>query len=721
MKPVFSVKEKFIYMKITMATPDTDYVQSITDKFSLPVLTASVMSRRGIREEDVKYYLEDDIVYQHSPFSVDDVYSAIERIEDALDTTDGKKQERILIFGDRDVDGITSTAIMYKVLRALGATDVSTRLPHGDEGYGLSDALVDEIIDGGWTLLITVDNGISAVDEIRKLEKNGVDVIVLDHHLSQDMLPPAVAVFDPKVEGSGYPFAGLAGCAVAAKLGWALFFSRTPLFNSSVILLHASLGNGTVSVNAVRLENLVETGRASDEFLIGEKGSLYSSPLLNFLSCGIPIVVLDRDTELTLLRKAFGNGVDISLEDFRPTLEKIIPAARGKSLFELAMRSRSALYSDGPREMETLVSLFRSASIYSFPELTKNFEEIQTLEAIGTIADLMPITDENRLIVKKGLKLLSTRPPETLSYLLSRQGLIGHPITASNVSFKIAPVLNASGRMGEPETALSLLLASSYAEIESLTDKLLSLNTARQKNEEEVLGAVTPLALESYGKTNGKFIIVYDESIPRGLTGSIASRLCNEKSVPALVLASSEGTVFGSLRCFDPWNAKDLLSSFSFLFEDYGGHRAAAGLRMAPDKRETFVESLYSYVSTLDEEEKEESEEEVDAVLSQGDYESDIWKTRSVFEPFGQENGELRFYVPKAIVREAYHVGNSDRYMRLSIECGGYIWPGVWWNADKNTDLHAGSVVSFIFSPEVNWWKGTGKEQFNITRIEVIK
>lgn len=708
-------------MKTTMNTPDTDYVQRITEKFSLPVLTASVMSRRGIKEEDLKYYLEDDIVYQHSPFTVDDVYSAIERIEEALDTTDGKEQEKILIFGDRDTDGITSTAIMYKTLKKLGAENLSTRLPHGDEGYGLSPGLVSEIIDGGWTLVITVDNGISAVEEIKTLEKNGVDVIVLDHHLAQDVLPPAVAIFDPKVEGSGYPFSGLAGCAVAAKLSWALHFSRTPLYNSSVILLHATLGNDTVGVNAVRLENLVEVSRCSDEFVIGEKGSLYSSPLLPFLSSGTPVVVLDRETELTLLRKAFGNGVDISLEEFRPTLEKVIPASRGKSLFDLAMRSRSALYSSGPREIETLVSLFRSASIYSFPSLTKEFEEIQVLEAIGTIADLMPVTDENRLIVKKGLKLLSTRPPEALSYLLSKQGLIGHPVSAQNVSFKIAPVLNASGRMGEPEIALSLLLAASYGDITTLTDKLLSLNTARQKNEEDVLGSVSPVALESYEKTGGRFIIVYDESIPRGLTGSIASRLSNEKNVPSLVLASSEGAVFGSLRCSDPWNAKDLLSVFSFLFEDYGGHRSAAGLRMKEEKREEFVTSLYSYISSLDEAGEERGEEEVDAVLSDSDYGEDIWKTLSVFQPFGQENGELRFYVPRAVVREAYHVGNSDRYMRLSLECGGYIWPAVWWNASGEAGIHPGSTVSLIFSPEINWWKGVGKEQFNISAIEVIK
>ncbi len=707
-------------MKITVKECNLEYAQSLNEKYNIPLLSATIMAERGIKEEDVKYYLEDDIIYQHSPFTVDDVYSAVERIDEALDESEGREQEKIIVFGDRDVDGITATAIMYKCLKKLGAKYVSTRLPHGDEGYGLTDEITKEIIDGGYTLCITVDNGISAIDEIRLLEKNGVDVIVLDHHLPLESLPPAVAIFDPKVEGIGYPFTGLAGCAVAAKLCWALFFSRTPLFNSSVILLHAQPGNGTVRIDAVRMENLIETMRLSDEFLVEEKGSLYSSPLFEMLSSNTPIVVLDKDTELVLLKKAFGKGVDISLEDFRATLERVIPSTRGKTLFELAMRSRSARYSSGQVEIETLISLFRSASIYSFASLTKDFEEIQVLEAIGTVADLMPLTDENRLIVKKGLKLLSQRPPQTLSYLLSKQNLIGKPLTVSNVSFKITPVLNASGRMGEPETALSLLLSTSYSEMEELTERLLSLNTERQKSEESALESVGELAQDSLKRTGGKFIIVEDGTIQRGLTGSIASKLANENGVPAIVLATADDIVFGSMRAKDPWNARDFLAIFSSSFEDFGGHKAAAGLRMLKEKKEEFISLLYSYIDTMDETEKVEDSVDVDAVIGAEDLEKSVWETLKVFEPFGQESQRVLFYLPKARIREAYHMGNSSKYMRLSLECGSYVWPSVWWNAECEDKFIPGAEVSVVFSPEINWWKGSGREQMNIERIELL-
>ena len=470
-------------MKVRIKKYDSSRARALSERFGLPILASTIMARREMPEEEVMYSLVVDILYQHSPFTVDDVYTAVERIQEALDEEDGKEQEKILIFGDRDVDGVTSTAIMIRTLRKLGAKNVSWRLPHGDESYGLTDDAVDEILESGVTLVITVDNGISAIEEIKRLEKAGVSVIVLDHHIPGDRLPPAEAIFDPKIEGSGYPFPHLAGCAVAAKLCWALHFASTTLWNSSLILLHAEPGNGTIRVTGAKLENLVVVDTCSDEFLEDGRNSLSQSRLLPFLSCQLPIVVLDKDTELSLLRRAFGRNVDISLEDFRPQMEKVMPKTRGKSLFDLSVYSRAAKYASSNKEMETLISLFKSSSIYSFPELTKNFEDIQQLEAIGTISDLMPMKDENRLIVKKGLKLMSRTPLSCLQYLIAKQNLISKPISSVNVSFKIAPVLNAAGRMGKPEEALELLISDDPGVIEELSLRLLDMNQQRQKSE----------------------------------------------------------------------------------------------------------------------------------------------------------------------------------------------------------------------------------------------
>lgn len=706
-------------MKIRIKSCENNKARSLTERFRIPLLSATVMARRGLGVEDIVYSMENDILYQHSPFTVDDVYSAVERIEDALSSEDGE-EEKILIYGDRDVDGVTSTAIMVRTLKKLGAKRVSYRLPHGDESYGLTREVVDEIIEGGYTLVITVDNGISAVEEIKELEKNGVSVIVLDHHIPGDRLPPACAIFDPKIEGQGYPFQHLAGCAVAAKLSWALHFARTPLWNSSLILLHAEPGNDTIRVNAARVENMMVTGTCSDEFLEGEKNTLSRSRLLPFLSCGLPIVVLDKDTEYSLLRRAFGKNVDIALEDFRPQLDKVMPKTRGKSLFELSVMSRSARYAVNNKEMETLISLFKSASIYAFPSLTREFEDIQMLEAIGTISDLMPMVNENRIIVRKGLSLLSTKPLKCLSYLLAKQNLIGKPISASNVSFKISPVLNAAGRMGEPEIALALLLSENPGEIEELTERLLAMNGERQQNEEDVMNRVSFVAEESFQKNEGKMIVIDDVSVPRGLTGSIASRLSNDKGVPVIVLATMEGKVSGSMRCHSPWSARELLSYFSHLFEDFGGHRFAAGFRMEEGKKSEFLSSLEDYIKSSPAVEESEVEIEVDAQIPEEFMNDDVWRTKELFEPFGQENEELLFYIPQAEIVESFCVGNNPKFMKLSLRYGSTVWPAVWWNAHDNKEYVPGRMVSVVFTPEVNWWKGVSKQQLGIREMEAL-
>ena len=707
-------------MKVKVKSCDSSKARALVERFGLPLLASTCMARRNMTEDDVVYCMEDDILYQHSPFTVDDVYSAVERISEALDEEERGDQEKILIFGDRDVDGVTSTAIMVRTLRKLGAKYVSYRLPTGDESYGITESAVEEILEGGYTLVITVDNGISAHDEIRRLELAGVSVIILDHHIPGDRLPPASAIFDPKVEGSGYPFPHLAGCAVAAKLSWALHFSRTPLWSSKLILLHAEPGNGTIRVTGVKMENLMVVEECSDEFLEDGNNSLSRSRLLPFLSVPLPVVVLDKDTELSLLRKAFGKNVDISLEDFRPQLEKVMPRTRGQSLFQLSMVSRAAKYATSNKEMETLVSLFKASSIYSFPELTKGFEDIQQLEAIGTISDLMPMIDENKLIVRKGLKLMSSHPLPCLTYLLAKQNLINRPISALNVSYKIAPVLNAAGRMGRPEDALALLLSENQGEIEELTERLLDLNSMRQQNEEETMLQVAQKAEESFRRTDGRLIVVDDESVPRGLTGSIASRLSNDRGVPVIVLATMDGNVSGSMRCRAPWSARDFLSNFAYLLDDYGGHRFAAGFRMDVEKKIDFIEAVEEFVKEAPEKDSEEVEILVDAKLPPEFMDETVWHSSELFEPLGQENEELLFYIPEAVIEESYCVGNNPKFMRFTIRYGKNAWPALWWNARNNSEYTIGRRVSVVFSPETNWWKGSAKLQLGIREMEPL-
>lgn len=700
-------------MKINVESFRPDAVRRISERYYLPLLLSTILERRGVEEKDLIYYLEEEFLYQNIPFTVEDVYTAIERIEEAIE-----EDENILIFGDRDVDGVTATAIMYKGLQRLGAKNLSYRVPEGDESYGLTSDIVDEIISNGITLVITVDNGISAFEEIKMLEREGVSVIVTDHHLPGEKLPPATAILDPKIEGSGFVYDSLAGCAVASKLVWALLFSRTPLYDSPVILLHAEPGNGTTRITAVKMENLIEVDRISEEILDGDRCKI-DSRLFSFLSCGLPILVIDSDTEKAMLSRVFGNNVDISLQDIMPQLSKCMPSMRGKSLYELAHISRAARYVHVDKEIETLISLFKSLSIHTYPELSKGFEDIMQLEAIGTISDLMPMTGENRLIVKKGLKLLEKSPILPMQYLLAKQNLTNRPLCSQDISYRISPVLNAAGRMGNPSKAVEFLLSSDRAECDNLAQELINLNTQRQKSEENALSEVKDIALESYNALEQKFIVLEDESIPRGLTGTLASKLSNEYEVPALVLASMpDGRVSASMRCKDPWNAREFLSQFSFLFDDYGGHRYAAGFSMNSINKDEFLSCLKDLVLNADSLEKTESIVDVDAEIPPEYMNFDIWKLNQYMEPFGQENESLKLYVKDAIIDDSYCLGSNPKHLRLMLRIGRYSWPALWWNCPNREEYVKGRHVSFVFSPEMNYWKGTAKEQLLIFDME---
>ncbi len=702
-------------MKVNIPSCRPDSVRRIAERYSVPLLLATILERRGVEEKDIIYYLEDEFLYQNVPFSVEDVYTAVERIQEAID-----EDEKILIFGDRDVDGVTATAIMYKGLKKMGAKNLSFRVPVGDESYGLTKDIVDEILSCGITLLITVDNGISAIEEIKALEKEGVSVIVTDHHIPGEKLPPATAILDPKLEGSGFTYDSLAGCAVASKLVWALNFASTSLFDSPVILLHAEPGNGTIRVSAVKMDNLLEVDRISTEVLDGDISSI-DSDLFSFLSAGLPILVLDVDTEMAMLSKVFGKGVDISLVDIRPQLEKVMPSIKGKSLYELSYISRAAKYVHLDKELETLISLFKSLSIYTYPELSKEFEEIMELEAIGTISDLMPMTGENRLIVKKGLKLLSKKPMMPLQYLLAKQNMIGRPLTAHDISYKIAPVLNAAGRMGAPDKAVEFLLSEDRSKSEILADQLLNLNVQRQKSEEQALSQIKDIAQESYDELGHRFILIEDDGIPRGLTGTLSSKLSNEYDVPVLVLASmQEGRVSASMRCKDPWNARDFLSDFSYLFEDYGGHRYAAGFSMNIINKDEFMSSVKEKILSSPEEEKKEVTIDADAEIPPEYMNLDIWNLNRYMEPFGQENVPLKLYIKDAVIEDAYCLGSNPKHLRLMLRFGRYSWPALWWNCYNREEFFKGRHVSLVFSPDINYWKGEGREQILVSEMEPL-
>ncbi|MDP3176687.1 MAG: DHH family phosphoesterase, partial [Spirochaetaceae bacterium] len=313
-------------MKWTKKDIAPQAIKDLAGRYGLDLLTASILARRGVTEPaEILYFLEDDPRYLHNPFRFAQMEDAVDRITMAAD-----EGEKVLVFGDRDTDGVTATVLMVESLRELGI-ETSWRVPLGTEPYGLSIAAVEEFAAQGGTLIVTVDCGISNHDEVARAAELGVDVIVVDHHRLQRGEPPAaVAVLDPKLEDSGYPFRDLAGCGVVYKVACAPKLAHTGIYKQQVALLNVRPVNEAYVVEAIRLSNLVETGRISETIIPGMV-DLERTRLVPFLR-DRQIFVWDGPVQRKLLEKALGTGAEVLFYDLAPEAGAFIPSAKGQSL-----------------------------------------------------------------------------------------------------------------------------------------------------------------------------------------------------------------------------------------------------------------------------------------------------------------------------------------------------------------------------------------------------
>jgi len=330
-----------------------EVIKSLCDTYGLDALTASIMARRGIVEgKDVLYFRETDLRFLHNPFLFGNMEDAVDRILSAKE-----EGEKILVFGDSDVDGVTSTAVLYGFLSDMGY-DVQWRLPLGDDSYGLSSAAVDDFAAQYGSLIITVDCGISNLQEIAHANELGIDVIVTDHHNPPEILPAAYTIIDPKLRGSEYPFPDISGAAVAYKLVSALRFAGSDLYKQEITLLNVRPSDGEdYYIDCMKVRNLVQKELISERVAPGTV-SVTRTKLPSFLA-GQQIFVWNEPAVQKMLSELFGSGVEFNMMDFRPQISKLIPQLSGESLLAVKDMSRIVKYSGTPSsEIEGFFNLF---------------------------------------------------------------------------------------------------------------------------------------------------------------------------------------------------------------------------------------------------------------------------------------------------------------------------------------------------------------------------
>lgn len=695
-------------MKWNKESAKINDIKHIHTTYNIDLLSATILARRKIdKPTDILYYLEDDLTYLHSPFHFDQMNDFVERVNYAIE-----EGENIRIHGDRDVDGITSTALLYTDLLKRGAK-VSYRLPVEDESYGLTKANIDEDKKDNINLIITVDCGTTAIEEIDYANKKKIDVLVVDHHLSLEELPDAHAIINPKAIRSSYPFKDLVAAAVVSKCMWALDFSKTPYYEMPMILLYLSNEGDYISVQALLMKNLVPVRYVNELYLPG-KSILTGMKFYELCSMGYPIYTYDADIQLNLLKKIFTSSYDIHLIDLKDELGKAFPSIKNQSLSRIKTLSKSAKYYDNSNA-KLLEYLFKAYILKTFPSLSTKYDEALDLVAIASIGDLMPMKNENRILVKRGLKRLETSCRASLSQLMHLNNMVGIQVTTKDIAWNICPIINSSGRMGQPNVAVDLLISESFEEINKKTNELVALNKSRKKISEDLYKTVEREGKKSFEHFSGKLIMIHNSKMVRGVSGIMAARLVNQYKVPSIVIASVEDNkLIASGRSIGNFNMKNFLDRFEDLFLNHGGHAFAGGFSMQKSKLDELSKRVEDF--TLNHYINEDVEEEIsiDASIPQAYMKLNLIDLATRFEPYGEENPPLTFLCEGMKVQSVQVL--KDAHLKLLLESNNIVWSSLYWNAaDKfNRDFALNDNLDVVFRLSKNYYKNTQSIQLTI-------
>lgn len=548
---------------------ETDIIKKISEKFEISELLAAVLVNRNIvKDEDVKLFLNPTRKDFHDPYLMPDMEPAVNRIIKAIENN-----EKTIIYGDYDVDGITSITVLTRFLKERGL-DVSSYIPNRlDEGYGLNKEAIKKIADEGYKLIVTVDCGISGTEEVEYAYKLGMEVIVTDHHEPLDVLPKALAVIDCKRKDSKYPFSSLAGVGVAFKL-----------------------------IQAI--------------------------------------------------------GIKLKLEE-------------------------------------------------------KEYLKFLDVVCIGTISDIVPLIDENRVIAKLGLRLLEQTHLPGVKALLNATAY--KEINSNAVSFGIAPRINACGRMGHERDALDLFLTENIVEANRITEKLNEYNKKRQEIEKRMFEeAVQKIEKENIEEKNA--IILGGENWHHGVIGIVASKITELYYKPSILICFEGEEGKGSGRSIPGFDLHAALCNSSNYLEKYGGHEMAVGLSL---KKSMFDE----FKTNFEELAKDAHTEEfvpvikIDKEINLKDIIIENVKNLSLLEPFGESN-KTPIFIYKNLKIDSIRALSEGKHLKLTLKDGNTIINAIGFNMGEYSEEYLiGDKIDVVGILEINTFNGIESVQINMKDI----
>ena len=575
-------KEKIWVLREGETVP-AQFLQDLRVSLGLSPVCARLLYYRGYRTvEDVRRFLCCEDTSFHDPFMLCDVERAVARIRAAVENG-----ERIVIYGDYDVDGVTSVSMLYLYLKSKGA-DIGYYIPsRSGEGYGLSTAAIDRLAEQGVSCIITVDTGITACEETEYAASVGIDMVITDHHECRAVLPHAVAVVNPHRPDCPYPFKELAGVGVVFKLVCAL--------------------------------------------------------------------------------------------------ECTLAAERGEDKIS-AIRRIAAEYAD--------------------------------LVAIGTIADVMPITDENRLIVTLGLHQIERTKRVGLAALLEEatsnpnsRSQKKKKITSSFIGFGLAPRINAAGRMSEASLAVELLLAETEEEAARMAAELCEINRQRQVEENRIAEQAYARIEEEFDPETTRVLVLGDNDWRQGIIGIVSSRITERYGLPSILISFDNATPGfdspddlgkGSGRSVKGMNLVEALTDSEELLVKFGGHELAAGLTIRRDQLDAFRARINAYAAKCLPEGGVCARLEADLELRVEDVTLPLAEELCRLEPFGIANPVPHFVLRDLCIERITELGGG-KHLKLQVGRGGISLCALLFSTPRSRfDFREGDRIDLLGTVDVN-------------------
>ncbi|PIE04169.1 MAG: hypothetical protein CSA76_05625, partial [Spirochaetales bacterium] len=427
------------------------------------------------------------------------------------------------------------------------------------------------------------------------------------------------------------------------------------------------------------------------------------------------------------LISGFFSGADVYALDAAEEIGRVFPSLRGRSMEQLKEESRMARYF--PSSGGSLGIFFNLVKALQFQSVSSRFDSWRRgldLVALGTLADLMPLEDENRILVRMGLARLngSDRLKERragLRELLVRRNLHETRVGATELSWQISPIINASGRMGKADAGVSLFLETDSALIPEWAGKLIKMNNERRSLGEKIWEQLKPLAYSSLEELDGKMVIVSSEESPRGITGILASRLLQYFHVPAVVISLQNGKVSGSVRSGEEMNVQHWLKSMEPLLDDFGGHLRAGGFRMKRENLEKLILKTKEWLKEKPESESGETPILIDAELSHQELirlgKNGLETLLEKLEPYGKDFRPLTFLTRSVQVFSAELMGKpANNHLKLLVSLGENRWPALWWNGAERygTDIRIDMPVDLVYRIDSDNFRGKNSRRLTI-------